>query len=324
MPKTDGGNAKYNDSQGYGATTVVNVDTGNGLPQTTPAFSVADMTMTYTQEHVPGEPLIDFLGDTSSVEAIYMDTGYSHHEGFRTAVRRNAIKPHMPLHPNHQTTHDIWDGIVATADVLVCPGTPGTLLSMKGADGNDLTALVNERAAYELSQHGASSGDSDQRFTCPARAGRVRCGLYQPSLRLPLSVPTVLNPPEAEHKICAQVTVTVPRHMLSFLQQDPMGSAGYQSRVRYRQTVESSYRQLKSLTSGEPTRDAVAVRGLVKFTILFAYIAAAENVRRALSKLKANLSDSLEVLLSRFPWLDRESPVLHALRDTARGRGPPA
>jgi hypothetical protein len=68
----------------------------------------------------------------------------------------------------------------------------------------------------------------------------------------------------------------------------------------------------------------VAVRGLVKFTILFAYIAAAENVRRALSKLKANLSDSLEVLLSRFPWLDMESPVLHALRDTARGRGPPA
>ena len=139
-----------------------------------------------------------------------------------------------------------------------------------------------------------------------------------------MSLPKVLNPPKVEYKICAQETVTVPRHMLSFLQQDPMGSSGYQSRVRYRQPVESSYRQLKSMTSGGLTRDAVAVRGLVKFTILFACIMAAENVRRALSKLKANLSDSLEGLLGRFPWLDMKSPVLHALRDTASGRGPPA
>ena len=324
MPKTDGGKTQYNSSQGYGATTVVNVDTGNGLPQTTSAFSVADMTMTYTQEHVLGEPLLDFLGGTSSVEAIYMDTGYSYHEEFRTAVRRNSIKPHMPLHPNHQTTHDIWDGIIATADVLVCPGTPSTLLSIKGVNGKDLTALVNERAAFELRQHGVSSGDCDQRFTCPARAGRVRCPLHPPSMRLPTSLPTVLNPPDVEHKICAQQTVTVPKHMLSFLQQDPIGSAEYQGRVRYRQTVESSYRQLKSRTSGGLTGDAVAVRGLVKFAILFACIMAAENVRRGLSKLKSSLSDSLEDLLSRFPWLDMESPVLHALRDTASNRGPPS
>ncbi len=112
--------------------------------------------------------------------------------------------------------------------------------------------------------------------------------------------------------------------MLSFLQQDPIGSAGYQDRVRHRQTVESSYRQLKSLTSGGLTRDAVAVRGLVKFAILFACIMAAENVRRALTKLKSSLSDSPEDLLSRFPWLDMESPVLHALRDTASNRGPPS
>ena len=323
MPKSNDGRTEYNSSQGYGATTVVNVDTGNGLPLTTAAFNVADMTMTYTEEHVLGAPLVDFLGRTSSVDEIYMDTGYSIHADFRAAVRRNDMRPHMPLHPIHQSSHDIWDGIIASADVLVCPGAPETLLSIKGVGGDELASLVSERAAYELRRHGAPAGESSQRFTCPARAKRVRCPLYSPSMRLPTSLPTVLSPPGVQHKICEQETVTVPQHMLSFLQERPFGSVDHSERVGYRQPVESSYRQLKSLSSGGLTRDAVAVRGLVKFAMLFGCILAAENVRRALSKLKAHLSDTPRQLSSRFPWLDLKNPVLQALTDTASDRGPP-
>lgn len=84
-----------------------------------------------------------------------------------------------------------------------------------------------------------------------------------------------------------------------------------------RQTVESSYRQLKSLTSGGLTRDAIAVRGLVRFALMFGPIVAAENVRRLVSKFGKFLDQSDGMLAHQLRWLDLASPVLKGIRIAA-------
>lgn len=90
-----------------------------------------------------------------------------------------------------------------------------------------------------------------------------------------------------------------------------------------RQTVESSYRQLKSLTSGGLTRDAIAVRGLVRFALMFGPVVAAENVRRLVSKVGKFLDQSDGMLAHQLRWLDLASPVLKGIRIAAGLRAPP-
>lgn len=319
------GRSGYNSTQGYGMTSVVTVakHKDDDPPQTTLIFSVADMTMTYTQEGVLGEPLLDRLPASVRGATIHTDTGYSDFKSFRVAVLRNGLNPSMSLHSNHQSVHDTWDGIVAAADTLVCPGTPPTLLSIRGVSGEDLSRLTTERASFELRQHGKRTDAGDHRYTCPARAGKIRCPLFGPSTRLSASKPTVTNPPKTEHKVCTQQTVTLPGYMLTFLQQYPVGTQAHAVSFGHRNTVESSYNQLKSSRSGGLKKDSILLRGLVGYSMLLSCVVLAENVRRVERKLRRYTSASIADMTSRFGWVDQDSPVIAGLLAHIDDRSPP-
>lgn len=319
------GRSGYNSAQGYGMTSIVTVAKHkvDDPPQTTLIFSVADMTMTYTQEGVLGEPLLDRLPATLRGATIHTDTGYSDYKNFRTAVLRNGLNPSMSLHSNHQSTHDTWDGVVAAADTLVCPGTPATLLSIRGVNGEDLSRLATERASYELRQHGKRTDAGNHRYTCPARAGKIRCPLYGPSMRLPASTPTVAHPPQARHKVCTQQTVTLPSYMLTFLQQHPVGTQAHATSFGHRNTVESGYNQLKSSRSGGLKKDSILLRGLVAYSLLLSCVVVAENVRRVERKLSRHTSASIDDHKSLFGWVDQDSPVIAGLLAHIDDHSPP-
>ena len=318
MPEEDKrGNKDYRPDQGWGLTSIVNVIDGDHIPQTVSAFAVSDMVFSYTSEHVMLRPVLAHLSESTDITDVLADRGYSGHPGSWIVAKRHGMNFIVQLTENHQKVHNIYDGVRAVDDVLVCPYVPDKNLSILGLSGDELTRRVEDRAPYTLRLHGKPLPDGSCRAMCPAKAGRVRCPFVSESLRLDPGLPTVETPDKPEFRICAAKggTITLPASMVMFLQKYTHGSKGWKSRIHARNTVESSYRLLKSNTSGNLTGDELLVQRLVKNSLLIMCKIIGENVKRIANKVRRHAGDRLETLTARFAWLDSTSPAILAINE---------
>lgn len=327
MPTTDDrGNTDYKDICGYGITAIVNTplhtNADSTVPMATEALAVSDVVMAYTQAHVIAAPMVERIGAFGGIKSLVADNGYYHHPDFPDVVRQAGIDPVMPLHTDRKGVRDVHRGVVATADTVVCPATPSAFLDIKGVSGESLERTVEKRGPYELVPHGKRKPDGSQRFSCPAVRGKVRCPLVDRSMRLSNELPTV-KPPQSEHAVCTQKTITLPGHFLTYVQTHSVGTETNRTFMGYRQRVESSFAQLKSRRGGGLSGDTIAVRSLAKTAVLYGVIMAAENVMRFIGSI-AKLAGSVRDAPTEYDWLDTKAAVwLAVLELVGRPRGDP-
>lgn len=143
----------------------------------------------------------------------------------------------------------------------------------------EFEALIAERATYRFEPVGKTSAGND-RFRCPARAGKLACDGCPLSELLPAELPRV-QAPTVKQKACAQETITIPSAESVKLRQDLYwGSQEWIRSYSRRSRAEASYGVLKGVGDGGLQRHWTFQVGLVKTTLLLAIAVAAINFKQ--------------------------------------------
>lgn len=152
-----------------------------------------------------------------------------------------------------------------------CPSVPETLVKLKTntnlKDSTKSAALAeqyDERARYAFQRHGST--ESQYRFKCPARAGKVRCPHYAPSMEGDLSRPVIDNPPNDGRPSCTQATITVPKKTLGTNRQSRFlfGTTKWLAFYRKRGRVESANSNFRHNLTTLAERKWIQVMGRLK------------------------------------------------------------
>ncbi len=232
------------------------------------------------------------LGDGIAVEHLIADRGYSISVVDKFAAPLEAM--------GVDRTHDLmsWQrdpqpdvrGFLVLDGGQFCPGTPKDLWDlppvkpgMRQSERDALVARYDERANYAATlQQGRSTGDGHIRVACPAqRGGHSRCELVPPSLRRPISNPTVAPPPqaaEAPRPCCNQVTVQIPATAgLRDRQKYLYGTSTWVESKNRRVGVESANATVK-VHYGRVGRNYIRSLGLVNYNLLLTFTHVAANL----------------------------------------------
>lgn len=141
---------------------------------------------------------------------------------------------------------------------------------------------MTKRGTYAFRRIAGPSDDGTERFTCPARAGRIVCAGCPLSMLLPTE-DRVPNPPAANDpdlaKGCAQETITAPGGVLAKArQQHRYGTPNWMASFTRRARIEGVFGQLKEPGSNHIRRGWTRSMGLIKTTLMLTMVVAANNI----------------------------------------------
>lgn len=157
--------------------------------------------------------------------------------------------------------------------------------------------LIAERTQYRFEGHGKTSG-GNRRFISPARAWKMRCPGFPPSMQLE-DVPDCVHPDGQIPSSCSQNTITVGDAVDRKLRQaDYWGSPTWIRSYNRRTAVEGSFGILKSVDDGGGLKRGWTRQvGLVKTSFLLAIYVAAQNLKMLLLWAARN-SDERDPLIA--------------------------
>jgi hypothetical protein len=240
---------------------------------------IADRGLTYTVADDWTAPLAD-LGVEQIVDMHPSDRGARTHPGHGYVLIDGW--PHVASIPDH-LVH-----IPRPARMTVGTLRKGATAleraehAARAAEVEQFARRIAGRAQYRFEVHGHTSS-GNRRFTSPARAGKMRCPGFAPSMHLP-GVPDCVHPEGVIRPSCAQATITVdPRADLKLRQRHYWGSPESIRAYARRTRVEGSFGIMKSPNDGGGVRRGWTHQiDLVKTAFALAVYIAAQNLRRLL------------------------------------------
>jgi hypothetical protein len=149
---------------------------------------------------------------------VIVDRGYSYKTNWTPGVIALGLDPVHDLHANQYVACGTHAGARIVTGVPHCPTMPTALDDIRRperlAAGQELdwfTDMICEREHWALRRVSLPTSPAE-RYECPTRAGKLKCALHQPSLKLGVGLPTVTNPPPdpASLACCSQRTITIP------------------------------------------------------------------------------------------------------------------
>jgi hypothetical protein len=148
-----------------------------------------------------------------------------------------------------------------------------------GPELETFKAAIAERGHWALRRTSLPDSTGKERYECPARAGKIECKLFAPSLKLGVGLPTVTDPP-ADLACCTQRTITIPGSVdPRARQRHYWGSADWIAAFSRRSPVEGWFGNLKSENTEALGRGAFRVMGIAKTTLMLGIYSAATNMR---------------------------------------------
>jgi len=199
--------------------------------------------------------------DTDNVREIVADRGYTYKTNWGPELYALGVQPVLDLHATQYGAHGTHEGARIITGVPHCPATPPGLDTIKRpdrlADGPDVDAFIDQisrREQWAFRRITSADAGGKERFECPARAGKVRCALFKPSMAKPFALPTVSHPP-ADHppRCCSQRTITVPGDVdPKSRQHHYWGSRDWITAFSRRSRVEGMVRQPQKQQHREP------------------------------------------------------------------------
>lgn len=138
---------------------------------------------------------------------------------------------------------------------------------------------IAAREPYRLVPHGFTAAGTP-RYMSPARAFRLRCPGFPPSMHLPAEVP------ECRHadgtsitKTRVQATFTIDAGLgIKHRQEHVWGSPEWQKSYGRRNRAEAGHGILKSRKAGEVTHGWTFLLGRIKTALMLAIVVAAQNL----------------------------------------------
>ena len=156
--------------------------------------------------------------------------------------------------------------------------------------------LIAERTQYRFEGHGKTAG-GNRRFISPARAWKMRCPGFPPSMHLQ-DVPECVHEEGDIPAACTQKTITIAEAADRKLRQDNYwGSPAWIRSYNRRSAVEATFGILKSVDDGGGVKRGWTRQvGLVKTSFLLAIYVAAQNLKMLL-KWAARNGDNRDPLV---------------------------
>jgi len=279
------------------------------------------------------------------------DRGYTKNgaKDWAGPLRKLGVRPVMDLTQRQMGSQGITDdGVKAVNGCLACPAIPEKLIDQARIEDFETVEdreakfdLVEKARLYEMVPHEKNPDPvtGDQRFTCPARAGKVRCVNFEPSMKAsPAKVPTIYpdqslqaDPPT----VCTQQTVTIRGSFAVDVRQPYLwGSQDwFDAYDRRTPNVESSFGNLRQPGKQHMARGRIMVMGKAKVSLLLTFQVAAMNIRLTdayLRTSKKKASSRVRKKTNGQPVTRRHRAVPYAARKPtsaaqkrARGRSSP-
>lgn len=294
----------------------------------------------------PSLAILDRLADEDrAVRELACDRGFSYAvpERWADQLRERGTEQVLDLHPNDHGVRD-FEGVKMIAGTPHCPAMPDELddirrpaqLSVGPLKKNptarekvehaekvaalaDFNTRIAERETYSFRRVAGPDPSGKERYECPARAGKLRCGHCPLSLLLPDEVPDVEDAPAAETAptACSQRTITVPGNVTPKVRQRlRWGSPEWITSFKRRTLVEGAFGNLKNPRTENVRRGWTSVVGLVKTSLMIVIAQAAANLRllRSWAQRTGDLTDPLT-------WPDPDDHGFEELDPAAGGVG---
>jgi hypothetical protein len=274
---------------GYYLSAAVTVPDEHGPP-------VPELARRVTVSACRHDPVPAFAGVLTAMPAsgvplgdILADSGYSHRVpgNWAAPLRSAGAALVQDLHPHDRGPKGTHEGAVIANGNLYCPQTPRPLLELgplaraatrEQAAGHD--RRTDELARYKLGRLTADDADGYHRVQCPAAAGKVRCPLRPPSMRLDRDRPEILQPPEHPQACCAQQTITVPPDVLAkTAQKHDYPSAAWRRSYARRTGAERGFATAKDPAASDIARGWCRLMGLTPLMLFTTCLLAARNQR---------------------------------------------
>jgi hypothetical protein len=223
------------------------------------------------------------------VRDVVADRGYSYKTDWTPGLIALGLDPIHDLHANQYGARGTHAGARIVTAVPHCPAMPTALDDIRrperlaaGPELETLKTTIAEREHWALRRISLPDTTGKERYECPARAGKIKCRLFAPSLKLGVGLPTVTDPPteHAELACCTQRTITVPGTVdPKARQRHYWGSADWIAAFSRRSRVEGWFGNLKSENTEALGRGAFRVMGIAKTTLMLGIYSAATNMR---------------------------------------------
>ena len=262
------------------------------------------------------------------VKELLVDRGFSYRvaDDWANELRARDIAQVQDIHPMDHGSRP-HEGMRIIDGVPHCPQMPDSLASLSRPRSLNMAPLregatPEERANFarreaEIAKFRADIEEREKyafvwnqdfpdavrdpgksQWTCPGKAGKVKCTNCPLSAFYSSDVPTVVNPPEhaTAPKCCTQKFVTVPGAALDKLRQKPYwGSTEWWLSYNRRTHVEGIFGNLRNPDTQSIKRGFCRVQGLVKTSLMLTFEAMAANIRllREWSKRTGDISDPL-------------------------------
>ncbi len=234
-------------------------------------------------------PIIHRMHDTGiRLREVIADRGYTYKTGWSRGLRAMDVDSVLDLHPTQLGARGSHAGTTMIAGVPHCPATPTAFETIPrperlaaSPEMETFVGRIQSREQWALRRVAGPDASGTERYECPARAGKLRCPLVQPSMARPVSLPKVLEPPAAGvHTCCSQRTITVPGDIdYKSRQRHYWGSRDWISSFSRRSRVEGWFGNLKDRSRQALGRGAFRVMGLCKTSIMLGIYAASTNLR---------------------------------------------
>lgn len=204
------------------------------------------------------------------------DAGYSYANGWTLRVHELGYRPTVDLHPSDRGMQGTVHGALLIDNHLYCPRLPDQLKELDPTD----TTKRDLRNPYRFQTKGRPNRQGDQRHTCPAAAGKLRCPLVPESLSLPHTKPTIDEAPNHPPAVCRQKTITIKRtERGKNPQTHPYGTTAWKNSYNRRTTAERGFARSKDNLTGHLTHPAIRSQGLTKHRLIRTLIYLNNNLR---------------------------------------------
>jgi hypothetical protein len=220
---------------------------------------------------------------------VLADSGYSHRipQNWASPLRAAGAALVQDLHPHDRGPRGTHHGAVIANGNLYCPAAPRALpepgpLSRAATPAQAAAhdAKTAEAARCKLGRLTADDADGCHRVQCPAAAGKVRCPLQPPSMRLDPDRPEILQPPKHPQACCAQQTITVPPDVLAkTAQKHDYPSAAWRRSCARRSGAERGFATAKDPASNNISRGWCRLMGLAPLMLLVTTMLMVRNQR---------------------------------------------
>lgn len=219
---------------------------------------------------------------------VIADRGYTYKTGWSLGLRAIDVDSVLDLHPTQLGARGSHAGARMIAGVPHCPATPSSFDSIErpermaaSAELEVFVVRIETREQWALRRMAGPDVTGNERYECPARAGKLRCPLIPASMAQPVTLPKVLQVPDpSAHQCCTQRTVSVPGDVdYKSRQRHYWGSRTWIRSFNRRTRVEGWFGNLKDHSREALTRGAFRVMGLGKTSMMLAIYAAATNLR---------------------------------------------